>query len=182
MASLFKIYTIKWYGPYDEENLPNDANNMIYLWTGKRKSNPSVKYCIPQYCGITGRGIDRFLDKYHKKDELMPKYRKCWIGRILGEKRTTIKAKKTMRKNSAFERTEALLIYFLKRRKLHNSKCCVLNVQKGVNPPEKPMGIYNLFFKMNKEERQRTPSTIQNLKKLIVWDGYRIVEGLCKNG
>ena len=94
MAASFKMYVVKWFGPYKESDLPNDASNMIYLWTGKRKSNPSVKYCVPQYCGITGRGIDRFLDVSHKKDELMPKYRKCWIGKIIGGKRTTVKGEK----------------------------------------------------------------------------------------
>lgn len=179
MAASFKMYVVKWFGPYKESDLPNDASNMIYLWTGKRRSNPSVKYCIPQYCGITGRGIGRFLDGSHKKDELMPKYRKCWIGKIIGGKRTTVKGKKKTRKNSAFERTESLVIYYLQRRKLHNCKCCVLNERKGVNPPSMPIGILNLFYKTNKEKWNRIPTTIKNLSKIIIWDGNQIIEGSC---
>ena len=62
MASLAKVYKIKWYGPYKEKDLPKRKSNIVYLWVGKRKSNPSVKYCVPQYCGITGRGVYRFFE------------------------------------------------------------------------------------------------------------------------
>ena len=177
MLSSFKTYIVKWFGPYKESELPKDEKNMIYLWTGKRKSNPSVKYCVPQYCGITGRGKDRFQDKNHKKDELMPKYRKCWIGRIVGGRRTVVKGRQSIRKNTAFERTESLLIYFFQRHKLHNCKCCFFNKQKGKNPPSIPIGILNVFFKINKEERMRIPATISNLNKIIIWDGNKIIEG-----
>lgn len=166
MASLAKVYKIKWYGPYKEKDLPKRKSNIVYLWVGKRKSNPSVKYCVPQYCGITGRGVYRFFDSKHKKDELMPKYRKCWIGKIVGGKRKTSKNLK----NSALERTESLLVYFLKRQKLNNEKCCVLNERKGLNPPDISIGILSTFYKVDKSEYGRTPSTVKNLKKVILWD------------
>ena len=165
MSSTLTVYTIKWIGPYKEKELPKDKNNMIYLWTGK--TGPNQKRNRPCYCGITGRGIlNRSHDKNHKKESILVNTRQCWVGRISGGKRKV----STGYKNTAFERTENLVIHFLRNYK----RCCSLNERKKA-VPKVSVGILNIFMKQDESIYQRRPKDILCLPHIILWNGERII-------
>lgn len=165
MSSTLTIYTIKWEGPYHEADLPKDKNNMIYLWTGK--TGPNQKENRPCYCGITGRGVlKRGRDKNHKKDSILVNTRKCWIGRISGGKRKVT----TGYRNTAFERTEYLLIHFLKNYR----RSCSLN-EKKKTVPENPVGVYNIFANQCGNTRKKRLGDIRFLPHIILWNGEKVI-------
>lgn len=165
MSSTLIVYTIKWKGPYKEGDLPKDRNNMIYLWTGK--TGPHSKKNQPCYCGVTGRGVQkRSRDKNHKKDCILKGTRRCWIGIISGGKRKV----STGYKNTAFEKSEYLVVHYLRKYK----RCCVLNERK-TKSPDVPVGVFNIFFKQNGEERCRRPNDILSLPRVILWNGEKMV-------
>lgn len=166
MPSTLTVYTIKWKGPYKEDKLPHHKENMIYLWTGK--TGPKQKKNKPCYCGITGRGCRRFNDQNHKKNLILKNSRKCWVGVIIGGKRRTSNGQK----NTAFERTEHLLVYFLKNLK----SCCSKNERKANSFP-KPVGVYNIFLKTNGDEYSRKSRDVSVIPKILLWNGVKVIVG-----
>lgn len=164
MASTLTVFTITWVGPYTKkEDLPNHKSNMIYLWTGQ--TGPKAT-CKPCYCGISGRGTKRFLDKDHKKDKILSGKRKCWIGYIKGGKRET----QSGRKNTAYERSENLIVFYLK----NYQRCLSLNVIKK-NSPNTPVGIFNILKKLDGSKRALKPKDIKPVPRILLWTGERVI-------
>lgn len=165
MSSTLTVYTIKWRGPYKDNDLPEAKSNMIYLWTGK--TGPKSRACLPCYCGITCRGTTRFGDKDHKKEKILKNSRKCWVGSIVGGKRKTSKGYK----NTAFERAENLVVCFFKKRGY-----CSLNERKNAYP-RNPVGVFSIFYKITMDEYSRRPKDISPLPKILLWNGEKFITG-----
>lgn len=176
MSSTYKVYHIKWYGPYSEKQLEmlekingKIIHNMIYLWSGKRYSNPSAQSAVIQYCGITERGKYRFDDPNHHKNEIIVKTRLCWIGIVRGIKRKTA----TGKCNAGLEKIEEILIHFLSQQRIDGQKCCALNKYKKKNPPSESFGVINEFYKTDETIRVRKTKDVRALRNLIIWDGSK---------
>jgi hypothetical protein len=74
-----RAYVINWHGPYSYDNLnQNKRKNVLYLITGKKKSNG----LIYTYCGITSSTVFKRINDPNHKNWGMKSNKEFWVGVI----------------------------------------------------------------------------------------------------
>ncbi|WP_223531285.1 hypothetical protein [Pseudomonas sp. GL-R-19] len=140
---------IEWFGPYDfagaKEAMAKDYGDGLYMFVGKLGGESRSKL---QYVGIAKNLRSRLNARHPILAQFLaehPSYKGLWLGEVVSPRTPGKKLKAT---DQMLDLAEWAHAYFLQ---------LPLNTQKRKTPPERPIVVYNRWWKTD----YQTPHSVR---------------------